>query len=392
MTRVLVVGCWDESAGLPRTESLVQALVDLEHEVEECFVNAPLTAGDPASRRRTGWAMRLGAMRRARARVRAAVKAALSRGPLDMVLVPYPGALTVSWVRSVFEGPVVLDLFRATEGEWMDRIGGGAAGVSAPRALVRIDRAACRAADLVLVDTAAQADHLARITGVSRTRFGVVPICDPDGPIASPVPEHDPAASLRLLLFGKGLPSHGLATWIEAVRRSPSTRLEMIGGDDVTRRLVKAALGSRVEVVAGFLPMNQLRERIEAAQVVGGVVDPSPSVARTVPYRIVHALAHGRPVLTARTEALRDVLTPGVDCIAMPMADAGQTALVLERLAREPNQLDAIGRAARATYEARFSPSIVRDRFDALLGNRLGFRAPQRLPMRTEARVLVPTS
>ncbi|MDA0375483.1 MAG: hypothetical protein O2865_16990, partial [Planctomycetota bacterium] len=66
--------------------------------------------------------------------------------------------------------------------------------------------------------------------------------------------------------------------------------------------------------------------------------------------------------------------------------------LVLERLAREPNQLDAIGRAARATYEARFSPSIVRDRFDALLGNRLGFRAPQRLPMRTEARVLVPTS
>ena len=91
-------------------------------------------------------------------------------------------------------------------------------------------------------------------------------------------------------------------------------------------------------------------------------------------------------------EAMRDDLTPGVDCIAVPMADPSQTALALERLARDPSQLGALGRAARTTYEARFSPQVVRDRFDALLGNRLGFRAPQRLPMRTEARVLVPTS
>lgn len=392
MTRVLVVGCWDESAGLPRTESLVQALVGLDHEVEECFVDVPGAGAGLSRSRAAGWALRLGVLRRARARVRAAVRAALARGPLDMVLVPCPGALTVSWVRSVYDGPIVLDLFRATDGDGSDAMVGRSSGEPLPRGLARIDRAACRAADLVLVDTAAQADHVARTTGVSRTRFGVVPVCDPDGPIASSVPTLEQGGSLRLLLFGKSLPSHGLATWIEAVRRSPSTRLEMVGGDDATRQLVKAALGSRVEVLAGFLPMNQLRERIAAAHVVGGVVDPSPSVARTVPYRIVHALAHGRPVITARTEALRDVLTPGVDCIEVPMADAGRTALALERLARDPSGLGVLGHAARLTYEARFSAEIVRERCDALLGHRLGFRAPQRVPMRAELRALAPTS
>ncbi len=385
MSRVLVVGCWDEAAGLPRTESLVGALVQLGHQVEECYVEASRQARDePIS-----WHLRFRIQRRMRARVRAAVRAALMRGPLDMVLVPYPGALTVSWVRSVFDGPIVLDLFRASDAELLESK--NRAGV-ADRVVVRIDRAACRAADLVLVDTPCQADHVARVAGLPRTRFGVVPICDPDGPLASPVPRLAAGDPLRLLLFGKGLPAQGLATWVEAVRRSPSTRLQVVGGDAATQRVVKAALGTRVDVVGEFLPMNLLRERIVDAHVVGGVVDPSPAVARTVPYRVVHALAHGRPVLGALTDGLRGVLRPDVDCIPVPMADAGAMALALERLARDPSRLGALGEAARATFESSFASELVVARCEELLVSRLGFRSVSGASTRRRARPLVSAS
>lgn len=390
MSRVLVVGCWDESAGIPRTESLVAALLGLGHEVEECYVDASDAATELARRvgtRLVPWAARVGAPRRTRARVRAAVRAALARGPLDMVLVPYPGALTVSCVRSVYDGPIVLDLFRASGGHLATDVQPDGIG---PHAAVRADRAACRAADLVIVDTHVQAEHVARLTGLPRTRFGVVPICDPDGPVGSPVPGLGKGEPLRLLLFGKGLPSAGLATWVEAVRRSPSTSLQLVGGDASTHRVVKAALGHRADVIAEFLPMNQLRERIVAAHVVGGVVDPSREVARTVPYRVVHALAHGRPVITAKTEALRDLLTPGVDSVTVPMADAGETALALERLARDPSGLAASGEAARATYDACFSPDVVVGRLEELLGSRLGFRSMPWSRPQQDARALEP--
>ncbi len=371
MSRVLVVGCWDEAAGLPRTESVVGALVALGHQVEECYVEAPVH--DRSSPR--SWATRFRAQQRTRARVRAAVRAALARGPLDMVLVPYPGASTVNWVRSLFGGPIVLDLFRASEGELAQLVQGSVRDDALTRASMRIDRVACRAADLVLVDTSIQADHLARITGLPRTRFGVVPICDPDDPLAAPVPRHVPGAPLRLLLFGKGMPVEGLTTWIEAMRRSPSTHLQMVGGSASARQIVQAALGSRVDVVGGFLPMNRLRERIVDAHLVGGVVDPSPVVARTVPYRVAHALAHGRPVLGALTDGLRGVLEPGVNSVGVPMSDAGAVSLALERLARDPSVLGPMGEAARATYELQFSPERVRHRLEELLGNRLGFRS-----------------
>lgn len=393
MSRVLVVGCWDESAGIPRTESLVAALVGLGHLVEECYVDAPESASDAGCARRAflaPWAARFGVQRRTRARVRAAVRAALARGPLDMVLVPYPGALTVNWVRSVYDGPIVLDLFRASDGREGDSASGAHPEPGDARGSVRIDRAACRAANLVLVDTHAQAEHVARLTGLPRTRFGVVPICDPDGPVVTPVPELEDGDPLRLLLFGKGLPASGLATWVEAVRRSPSTSLQLVGGDDATRQVVKAALGHRAEVIAEFLPMNRLREHIVAAHVIGGVVDPSPAVARTVPYRVVHALAHGRPVVTAGTEALRDLLTPGVDSVSVPMADAGKTALALERLARDPSGLAACGEEARATYESLFSPETVSARLEQLLGSRLGFRPVPRGSCQRETRTLEP--
>jgi glycosyltransferase involved in cell wall biosynthesis len=375
VSRVLVVGCWDQGPGYPRTDTLIAALLELGATVEVCRVDPPGQRGSKSDllRRPWRWPSWWLAARRTRARVRAAVRVAAERGPVDAVLVPYPGHVAVRWVRSCFAGPIVLDLFlsaygTAVEDRRLFRPGGLAAGLMAS-----LDARACAAADLVLLDTAAHAASVRERTGLPAERFGWVPVSDPDPVAPSVPPDRRGGGPLRVLYFGTGVPLHGLDTWIEAVERAPSVQLELIGGDPQLRARALDRLGPRVELGPVFAPMHEVRVAIERSHVVAGIFGRSDKAQRVIPFKAVHALAHGRAVVTADSLAVRDLLTPGLDCEVAPAGDAAGLALVLERLAAEPQRVVELGLAARRRYEATFSGAALARRLGDLLAARLGF-------------------
>ena len=123
------------------------------------------------------------------------------------------------WVRSWFRGPVILDLFLSAYGTAIeDRRMFGPRSVPA-RLFRRLDRRACRAADLVLLDTPQHAQLVAELLAPDRADVDWVPISDPDeaGVGASPLPARAEGRPLELLFFGTGVPLHGLQTLIQAV-------------------------------------------------------------------------------------------------------------------------------------------------------------------------------
>jgi glycosyltransferase involved in cell wall biosynthesis len=273
----------------------------------------------------------------------------------DVVLVPYPGHLVVRWVRAAFSGPVVLDLFlSAYDTVVLDRKmckpGSAMAGL-----MRRTDQRACAAADRILVDTPANAVFSAELVGLPRDRFVAVPVSDPS---ETDPPEFGlPARGgvLELLFFGTGVPLHGLNHLLDAMERCEGVRLTLIGGSADDRARALRMDSRRVRVLDEFVAPEILRGHLAQSHLVAGVFGTSPKADRVIPFKVMQALAAGRPVLTARTRATSLVLREGVDAALVPPGDADALAAMLAEFVAHPERLADLATAARSAYDSHFS-------------------------------------
>src|SRR5207344_3663914 len=100
----------------------------------------------------------------------AAAELRMLRAPrvdFDVLVVGYPGHFDLRAARrAARERPVVFNPLVSLSDTFVGDRGRFRAGSPAARALATVDRHALRAADLVVADTRANADHLASIAGV----------------------------------------------------------------------------------------------------------------------------------------------------------------------------------------------------------------------------------
>jgi glycosyltransferase involved in cell wall biosynthesis len=373
--RVLVAGTWDEGPGYPRTRTILAALLELGVVVHQLRVPLP-ALGVTRSRflrspwRWPGFALRLW---RTRTVFRARLREAVRKSRFDAVLVPYPGHFAVRWVRGVCDMPIALDMFLSAHGTAVVDRALFPPGSAAARALLRIDRTACAAADLVLLDTQDHAAVVAESVGLGE--FDWIPIGDPQPPERGlPLP---PAAQrLRLLFFGTGVTLHGLRTITDAVARCEEVELTLVGGSDAERAHARRVIpAERLVLGAVFEEPARLRDRIAACDVVAGIFGTSQKARAVIPYKVVHALAAGRPVVTGDTPAVRRMLDVGTECVVCAPGDADALAVTLRELARDRERLPRLGRAARAAFDATFSTECCARRLAGVLA-RLGVSIP----------------
>jgi glycosyltransferase involved in cell wall biosynthesis len=76
---------------------------------------------------------------------------------------------------------------------------------------------------------------------------------------------------------------------------------------------------------------------------------------RVIPFKVMMALALGRPVITGHTPAIASLLTDGVECITVPVGDGPALGSALQSLADDPSHLALLASAAREAYEREFS-------------------------------------
>ena len=75
-----------------------------------------------------------------------------------------------------------------------------------------------------------------------------------------------------------------------------------------------------------------------------------------MPNKVWQAMAAGRPVVTADTPAVREVLEDGRGALLVPPGDPDALAAALARLAADPALRARLGAAARAVYLERGAP------------------------------------
>jgi glycosyltransferase involved in cell wall biosynthesis len=364
--KVLFCGAWDEGPGYPRATALRQALAAQGVRIGEVRARSLGQKKQQLVRQPWRWPLFLLQQLWQQWRFKRRLQRALVAQRPDVVVVPYPGHLWVRQVRAVTDVPVVLDLFLSAFDTTVGDRGLFAAGSFRGKLMKALDRRACAAADLVLLDTEEQAAHLAELLAMPSQRFGWLPVADPEAPRATE-PYRPFAGPLRLLFFGTGVPLHGLDTLIAAVAAAPDVRLTLIGGSAEHRTLAQQRLGPRLCLGPEFVPRRELQQHLDACELVAGVFGSSPKAGRVVPFKVVHALASGRPVITADHPAVRRFLKDGTAAFLVRPGDSVALAQRLQELAHDRLALAAAAAQARSTYDRCFLPATTGARLCARL-------------------------
>lgn len=284
-------------------------------------------------------------------------------GPVDAVVLGYPAqpdALPGTLLARRLRAPLVVDAMIS----FADTLAGdrGRAGRIAGASLAGLDRLALRVADLVLADTRANADWMSERFGVPRQRIAVVPVgAEPERfPRSTP-----PAGPVHALFYGKLAPLHGLPTIIAAAGAPGVPPIRLVGegqlGAWLDGELARGA-GEHVTHVR-WVPYEHLGAEVTAAAICLGVFGTSDKAGRVVPNKVYQAMCAGRPVVTADTPGIREVMTDGVEGLLVPSGDAGALAAALAALAADPERRRRLGAAAAARFDEIGHPERVADVF-----------------------------
>ncbi|MFN2427759.1 MAG: glycosyltransferase [Candidatus Binatia bacterium] len=247
-----------------------------------------------------------------------------------------------------------------------------AQGSVAARLLATLDRATCRAADVVVVDTEEHRRYFAGELGVDPSRLLVCHLgADPHTflePVAAPA-EAASEAPLDVLWFGQYLPLHGLDVIVDAVGRlavrdgvGERLRFTFVGTGEERGRIERNLRATRADIhFEDWIAYEELAARIAAADIVLGIFGSSRKARMVIPNKVYEAAAVGRAIVTADTPAVREVFVDGEELL-LCQADGLALATAIARLADPkagPSLRASLGAGARRRMLDAFSAAAL---------------------------------
>lgn len=197
--------------------------------------------------------------------------------------------------------------------------------------------AACRAADLVLMDTGAHAAYVASTFGLDAEKVESVWV-GAETAVFPTVRERDvDAGPMTVLFYGQLIPLHGVETIIHAARllRDRPIHFILIGSGQERERVRTLLSENPLERLEWreWVEYEQLVDCIERADVCLGIFGSSAKAARVIPNKVFQIVAARRPLVTRDSPAVRELFGPGEEGVwLVPPAQPEALATLLARL------------------------------------------------------------
>jgi glycosyltransferase involved in cell wall biosynthesis len=172
-----------------------------------------------------------------------------------------------------------------------------------------------------------------------------------DGAVAHPDSNPNPVPVQRSggLFVGRLSSEKGIGTLLGAVRQGGPTRIEAIGAGP-SQAEVAGRLG---DAYLGFLSRADIMQKMRSASFL---IVPSLCLEQ-LPTTILEAFACGLPVIASRLGALVDIVRDGVTGLLFNPGDQSDLARKIAWANAHGEDMQRMGRAARADYEAKYTPS-----------------------------------
>jgi Glycosyl transferases group 1/Glycosyl transferase 4-like domain len=259
-----------------------------------------------------------------------------NRRDFDVVIVGYPGHFDVPRARRVAgRAPLVFDAVLSLEDELVTVRRRFRARSTAATVLRAVDHRALRLPDLVVCGTEAEASYL-RGMGARRTEAVFLGVDEE--------------------LFSE--------TW------SPAYPFSALHFADASSEIVDAACALAPDVPVRLAGRDRIpRDELGIAVAHAGIVLGSFRESRAIPPVVFEALATGAPVITANTEAARELLADGESALLVAPADPAALAAAIQRLAGDEPLRTRIAARGREIYAERASRRVLGERWHSLLAS-----------------------
>jgi glycosyltransferase involved in cell wall biosynthesis len=307
---------------------------------------------------RDGWSAGLGrALRLVEAETRL-----VTRRPhgFDAFIVGYPGQFDLPAAKRAARGtPVVFNPLVSLADTLVGDRGRFRATSLPARALERIDRAAFRAADVVVADTRAQAQFFAELAGLD-----AVETCFVGAEERLFRPAWQPPERFTALFVGKLIPLQGVETILGAARLAPEIRFRVVGSGQLSRLLDDRP--SNVDHVH-WVEYEQLPLELQAAGCALGIFGTTRKAQRVIPNKAFQALASAAPLVTGATSAARELLVHNDSALLVPPGNPGALANAVRTLATDIGLSRHIAAGGRAAYERHASEAVLGERWRGII-------------------------
>jgi len=284
------------------------------------------------------------------------------RGAFDAVVVGYPGHFDVPRARRLArKRPLVFNPLVSLHDTLVSDRGRFRRGSFAARVLAAVDRRALRLPDLVVADTDANADFLAGLAEIPRSR---VRTCLVGAEERLFHPGWRPDDSFHTLFVGKLIPLHGLDVILEAARLAPELQVRVIGTGQLDELMKERPPNVEWREWADY---EQLPAEYWGAGCALGIFAPSEKAARVIPNKAFQALACGTPLITGDTRGARELLVDGESALLVPPGNPAALAEALRRLAADHELARRLGAGGREAYEKHASEQVLGARWRSLI-------------------------
>ena len=251
------------------------------------------------------------------------------RRDFDVVIVGYPGHFDVPRARRVArKHPLVFDAVLSLENELVDVRSRFRPRSTAATVLRAVDRRALRLPDLVVCGTRAEAAYLEAL-GARRTA----------------------------VIFLGADEDVFCETW------APAYPFSALYVADASREVVEAAAQLAPDVPVRIVEPGETAPGDQGIVLAhAGIVLGSFRDSRAIPPAVFNALATGAPVVTADTDAVRELLDDE-SAVLVPPGDAQALARSLRELAADEQRRTAVAARGRRVYEERASRRVLGQRW-----------------------------
>ncbi len=289
------------------------------------------------------------------------------KGEPDVYLVGFLGHTIMPFLRPLTRRPVVFDPFVSLyETLCEDRMRVREGGV-ASRLLARMDAWTCHAADMVLVDTWAHAEHFATAFRQPRNKFVRLWVGADDG-VYRPrdVGREGRKGPLTVFYYATFQPLHGVEVVLDAAERlswGRGFRFQLVGsGPELPR------FRSRLECMAAagvlhwrpWAREEELAELMASADIcLGGHFSLRPKADRVIPGKIYQFLASRKAVVAGDTKANRELLQPGVHALLVPRGDPLALAEAIQSLSCDEAKREELAENGYRLFKQSCSPAAL---------------------------------
>lgn len=221
------------------------------------------------------------------------------------------------------------------------------------------ERSSCRLADKVFLDTEQHINFFVKEYNLDETKFHRLLVGSDDTVM---YPQYNTDRTDFIVHFhGEFQALHGAEYIVEAARLLPNIKFQMIGkGKNLKTCLKKAnAYGITNITFIPPVPYSKLPEHMAKSSVCLGLFGDTPKTQLVIPHKVYEALAMGKPIITAETPAIKELLEHEKNVILCQAANPKNLAEAIMRLKDDNKLRQRIAESGYKIFKEKCAPRIL---------------------------------